>query len=284
MSSKFTLLFFLFILSQTTIGQINYPFPEDGAKWKMSYECYDPEGIEYYTKWYEIVGDSIINNHNYKTVNISDQTNYFAFFRVDNEKVYFKLDYTPDTTEYLIFDFSLIEGDTFWYPDDPVSNYIYDGFSIIETLDTIQVFDGSFRKRWKLNPPYNNICGENEYWIEGIGSAYSHPFYLLNCFECSTIFKEFWYKDSLVFENLISSDIEVQKPDFKIFPNPTADILYIENMNHPILYSIFDTNGNQLLRGKTIDDTINVQELNSGIYFLIFENEKILSYFKFVKN
>jgi hypothetical protein len=58
-----------------------------------------------------------------------------------------------------------------------------------------------------------------------------------------------------------------------IYPNPTNDILYIDDKNHSVtLVKLYDHQGKLLL--ATSEKTISTQKLSPGIYTLIIINEK----------
>lgn len=78
-------------------------------------------------------------------------------------------------------------------------------------------------------------------------------------------------------ENLVST---------YIFPNPTKNILNIQlnNKLENSTYEIMDINGKKILNGILINNfsTINIENLNSGIYFLKIHNNLDSKFLKFV--
>ena len=58
--------------------------------------------------------------------------------------------------------------------------------------------------------------------------------------------------------------------DFILFPNPVkGDIVNIKlRMNTDITYRVLNINGRQVMSGKLSQNTINVSDLQSGLYFL----------------
>ncbi len=70
---------------------------------------------------------------------------------------------------------------------------------------------------------------------------------------------------------------EIVKNDFKIYPNPAKNEIFIEKSNDsfPTEITIFDTNGKLLLKQKTEDllkNTINTGVLQQGIYLISIKN------------
>ncbi len=70
---------------------------------------------------------------------------------------------------------------------------------------------------------------------------------------------------------------EVVKNDFKIYPNPAKNEIYIEKStdSYPTEITIFDTNGKLLVKQKTEDlfkNTINTGLLQNGIYLISIKN------------
>ena len=71
-------------------------------------------------------------------------------------------------------------------------------------------------------------------------------------------------------------------PKLLIYPNPTKDILNIENLNvENKKYSVFDLNGRLVTKGIIENLKINVSELSKGIYIIkIAENLKEIKFKK----
>ncbi|MBC7886405.1 MAG: PQQ-dependent sugar dehydrogenase [Ferruginibacter sp.] len=73
----------------------------------------------------------------------------------------------------------------------------------------------------------------------------------------------------------------VNRLDFKIYPNPVAEILTVEsrrNTAKPLYYQLYDAAGRRLLQGRSTKDKfeVNVKQLQRGIYILkIFNGNEI---------
>ncbi|MBA3987411.1 MAG: T9SS type A sorting domain-containing protein [Flavobacteriales bacterium] len=75
---------------------------------------------------------------------------------------------------------------------------------------------------------------------------------------------------------------------FTLYPNPVKEVLYVNNiLKQEVMASVYDISG-KLLQSHSIEtslSTINLQELNSGLYFVVFKSktgERVSK--KFVKN
>jgi hypothetical protein len=84
-------------------------------------------------------------------------------------------------------------------------------------------------------------------------------------------------------ENLSTTSFE--KSDISIFPNPTASIITIQNntLNQPKNYELFSISGKLLQSSSLENNTISLENCQSGLYFLkigfdngLFETHKII--------
>lgn len=82
-------------------------------------------------------------------------------------------------------------------------------------------------------------------------------------------------------------DIDSDKKDFKIYPNPTLEILTIEfeNLNDEPLVSIINTLGEIVLSEKqdVSQSSFNIKHLKSGIYYIKVETKNGWTTKKFIK-
>src|SRR5690554_1888693 len=61
--------------------------------------------------------------------------------------------------------------------------------------------------------------------------------------------------------------------EFKVYPNPVSEILYLESGTHEITkMSLYDINGKLLQTLDTSIQEIDVRNLNNGLYFLVLES------------
>lgn len=118
-------------------------------------------------------GDTIVDGNNYKILDGYHYISRTFLLREDvpNKKIYLKIATTGFNEEFLLYDFSLNQGDTF-YMQNPISPFPQDGGPFI--LDSIverPLVDGNAYKHFYFSPtPDNTISTENAIWIEGVGS------------------------------------------------------------------------------------------------------------------
>ena len=90
--------------------------------------------------------------------------------------------------------------------------------------------------------------------------------------------------DQIKIENrTITNSLQKETQNFSIFPNPSSNIITINNLPNNTQINIFNTLGTSV---KTSDDaSLNISDLDKGIYFLqIVENNKVIHTEKIIKN
>lgn len=70
-----------------------------------------------------------------------------------------------------------------------------------------------------------------------------------------------------VYQNQLSTD-EVSINDFKVYPNPATDYITISSQHNIDAVEIYNTLGQSIFRKEQDVNTINVQDIESGIYLL----------------
>jgi hypothetical protein len=129
---------------------------------------------------FKAVGDTLIDTLLYKAV-YGNNTGYYGAFREDTmaQQLYFIK--SGDTVEHLLYDFSLVQGNTInvtLYNNS--SSNMYSGTYTVDSVGTITI-DGGTRKYMELNNPMNVNVGMsgkplNLIWIESVGEIHN-PFY-----------------------------------------------------------------------------------------------------------
>jgi hypothetical protein len=85
---------------------------------------------------------------------------------------------------------------------------------------------------------------------------------------------------------------EEKNKNVLLYPNPSSDVIYLKdlngNMNSPeCSYQLFDVLGNKITDGELLFtnnfSSINIHELQTGIYFLHILNDGQLTVSKFMK-
>jgi hypothetical protein len=81
---------------------------------------------------------------------------------------------------------------------------------------------------------------------------------------------------NLDFNILANADTTTQKSDIMIYPNPTADVVHINDKNLK-LAAIYDMNGKKLMESNKAE--MNVSQLPKGVYVIriVSANNQIIS-------
>ncbi|WP_372753077.1 ubiquitin-like protein [Mariniflexile sp.] len=76
-------------------------------------------------------------------------------------------------------------------------------------------------------------------------------------------------------------DLEHQKKELNFYPNPAINHITVSGLTKDEHYSIYNMNGTKTNQGKiTNGETIDVKNLNSGLYFLKFDDGNTLKIIK----
>lgn len=114
---------------------------------------------------------------------------------------------------------------------------------------------------------FNNIDFSNYYyWVEVASDVY-----------CST--KSYFNRPNtfLEIEDYLDSEIS-------IFPNPTIDIININNVKSELNYSLLDIDNKVVCIGKTTNNTIiDLKDLKNGAYFLVIDCKNAIRSYKIIK-
>ncbi|MCD6111640.1 MAG: T9SS type A sorting domain-containing protein [Bacteroidales bacterium] len=291
-------------------AQEYFPFPQDSAVWYSVYQwpAPYPPYIYYRTYKYEAKGDTIINDFEYtklywSPVNDSDnKSGYEGAYRVDieNDKVYFIDSYY--NTESLLYDFSLVPGDTI-----TISGTDYDPFNLVCLDTTTILINGVPHKKLLVYSYLSNGTECYTNWVEGIGSLrmpIETDEFCAGFFEWMYDLTCFFYKDEQIyeweenpyFEGCIGTNVGIEKCEneksFAVIPNPVAGTSHLvcNTSNNTLFdYQIIDVNGNVLqsaLGVKPDDILIQNSHFSNGIYLLRLYSHNIKQYFsiKFIIN
>lgn len=285
MKNLFLLIVFLSFIQVQGQTSVYHPFPESDAVWSIyfSQACPPPTTEnDYYT--YVYGNDTVINNRTYHALTIPFiqtsfpvcnrvQAGYIAALRQDTalRKVYYIA--PNDSIEKVLYDFSLVVGDTFHY----------DGFWCLGTLPVVIGIDsiligGSYRKKWFFNSSYIGPI------VEGIGSLDDMFFvcepnppapvnWTLMCFSHSG---QGLYPGTGGACHIILDRNEVDKASNRIqasiYPNPfhssaTLKISNFDNLKREL--NIYDALGGLRVHQPVSSSLTEIERinLNGGIYF-----------------
>lgn len=243
-----------------------HPFPEQNAIWNFRWTLVGTE-YDFDEKFsLSLSGDTIIGNQTYHKLVTPYGGDISGAIRQDitAKKVYFIA--PSETTEHLLYDFTMQVGDT-------VKGYTQGkfGYDIVVSIDSVLV-GNSYRKRWLVNSGYNI------YFIEGIGSTYGlfqispvdntdFPDYSLLCYSENnqTLFPDSQTKCDLI--NGIESNVTNSDP-IRILQD--RGTLKIEFDNTDIVeICVMDLSGRIIARQAiTNGNTIVINHLPTGHFIL----------------
>jgi len=82
----------------------------------------------------------------------------------------------------------------------------------------------------------------------------------------------------------LTSSVEETNLDFNVFPNPSASKIQLSMDCDNCSYSIHNSESKMILQGKLGENSINVEHLESGVYFIRLKQKKLpIAVKKFVK-
>ena len=134
--------------------------------WSNMQENCQPEATYYTTFFHKFGSDTLLNGRSYKKVMIAEDESaeawFFAhqFVREANQRVYLLNEFGD---EMLLYDFSIVPGETVVIGNELVPDGIHLTFTGIDSVETAS----GWRERWKLE---KDEFSPPEYWIAGIGS------------------------------------------------------------------------------------------------------------------
>lgn len=220
--------------------------------------------------------DTLVNNLTYNQVLVTYDDdpsaaweNYGALIRQDSfGKVFFR----ENGYETLIYDFSLEIGDTFHF-----------GFEcdlIVEDIQMVGLNNGEERKKIILQDQFG-AGSDGGYWIDGIGSNFGLRSDLYCWVDYSEELLCYYSNDEQQYPRnpetcFIVGLGELSQTEYRIYPNPPRDLLFIESNNYTFRsFDIYDLSG-QLIKKGIIDQTntqVDIAEFENGFYFIQLEGK-----------
>jgi hypothetical protein len=265
----------------------NFTAFTDTAKiWSVLYSYDDGENWNQYTRTYIFSGDTVIEGVQYKKLYAATdpaalQWNVHGAMRQDGHQVFY---YNfSEESEQMIYDFSLIPGDT-------LTTVTFGPFNcavILESVDTVTLLNNEERERFVFVLENTNDCidfGFIDIWLEGIGSTKGLiPNYIqqqLICCSEEDVLLCITENDTLKYQNgfyntCYLSNVRIHGfssvPMMQVFPNPAADKLnYIHKDAEEFSYfHILNSDGKAVLSFSHPESRqIDVSGLPSGMYIL----------------
>jgi len=289
-----------FIVPVIIQGQTYKPLLVDGNKWNILYEPY-PTGWKC-AKSYAIMdsigtevlslsSDTIINGIKSRILLKSNDSipivsDTLGIIQEDtiNKRVYYWSRYYS-LFDSLLYDFNI-----------KIKDKVTNGYknNVVDTIDSINV-GTQLRKRIRLN---NGVD-----WIEGVGatdglisSTIAMPlcgtYYIrtLLCFynSDSLLYKQnsAEFKDCFYQTTYVGINTKVYQTCYVLYPNPTKDNITVSSINNShFILEIINTQDQILISRKLINqiNQIDLQSLQSGIYFARITNNKDIFIYKIIK-
>jgi hypothetical protein len=304
---KICFLILLSSLVHATYSQAYRPMLKENKTWEDFHHEFNQLPIhleKFHHEIYYLNGDSLINGLNYQKVYAHDttyigiqyattqavypnQNNGFRLMREDSllKKVWIK-EITGDTSEYLLYDFSLNIGDTM-----VSSNYNDSHQAVIDSINPYILNNGDTTRAFYLTPISFSNLDPSFFVLEGIGSPISFiwPFETvfehnakLNCVKENsvTLFNSQW-SNTPCNGIILSSNITQKKNSFTISPNPNNGENILITGKGISKIKVFNLQG-QLIRDEerpNEERVINIKNQPKGIYFVkaLFKNGNVVS-------
>ena len=210
------------------------------------------------------------NNLYAQNPNLFDNTWYFVTGELDGEIFFLP----PE--EYLIEVTFNSEEIYLCYPscDECYSNNVVinaNSFIVSETEPWIVLIG-------LCNPPQNDFIGTHNsvYFYSHVNSKNPFNYIIEPVDDYLQLTVTNVEGDFAIYNSVLLTTPEFDNSSFGFYPNPVDETLNIKNnFNQPVDVSIYNVNGKNL-KSYTINEkleTININDINSGLYFVIFKNE-----------
>jgi hypothetical protein len=279
-SKIYTSFFLLFILSQSVNAQSDFHFADSTAQWNVLINytclCYQLE-----TDVYNVTKDTMISGKSYQE--ISSQSQVFFVRRDSIGRVYNRTE--GDTSDYLIYDFSKVAGDTFSISTRETSTPM--ATVHVDSVDSVNLFV-------KRKVMYISGYYPSDIWIEGIGSIYSsfsNPAFsyqvidadlvrLLCYFQRDTLLYHDTTYSSCVIDTTRTGINNIANNSLKIFPNPVTDNFVNIQLSGtpflPLFFRLYDITGRMILQKELTGETtpVELDDISKGMYLYSISSSK----------
>ena len=270
---KITTLILLSMFTLSGFSQAYFKLIKEDKSWNVLNVVLNgigpPIDTTYFTTNYIIGEDSILNNIEYKklftfTQELPNRVLKGLIREDSTRKVWYKR--IVDENEVLLYDFSLVAGDSLKIGFDTLDYYY------VDSVTTCIINGNQRRKYWISDYDWQ------ETWIEGIGSNRG----IINSASATIVGGWSWLlcvSDSgeLIYSNpnfescyLVDGIDELEDPVFHIYPNPAKNLLNINNSRNNEIESILliNVSGKIIKRFDSRKTRLDISDINSGLYFL----------------
>lgn len=279
MKQKIVIVIFFFF-GVSALPQSYKPLLDNVNEWHFTSCFFGCLTDVYYTD-----GDTIVDGKNYKILDGYHYISRTFLLREDvaSKKVYLNVISQGFNEEFLLYDFSLIEGDIFTM-QNPISPFPHDGGPFL--LDSIvekPLVDGNEYKHFYFSPASGNTTStENAVWVEGVGSLSlinapgGHPDINkvgnLSCFFKNT---EAFYANLDSIDDCIPIVLETKKYNLeKVIASKKANtnLCVLSNTEEVKSISVFDLTGKKLEMKTNYGNsniTIDFSNYQNGMYIIL---------------
>lgn len=296
--------------------QTVFPEPKDSSLWNIGFWRFF-ENIYDFTVYPS--KDTMLCGKKWIKANFTNSTITHLFYRIDEKKVYLRMntDCTPE--DHLIYNFGLNVGDTLYVPTNLVETQGYPGrIGVRVTVDSIStiVVNGLLRKRMAVTYRHKGINlglleDRRDEWIEGMGSRI-FPFYAITCVNHGNCESSYWYvrcfqaNNAMIYKDQrspfcsprvgTSNEEQRKRLPIRLYPNPLGDeqTLHVDvnsSFNKPYNYQVIDLLGRVRADGKLegyyndhISIPLNILPIGFYQLRLLDRNGQQLALEKFVKH
>ncbi len=274
-----------FILCAKAWSQDYKPLLDDFNEWHITSCHFGCLTDVYYTD-----GDTIVDG---KTHKILDGFHYISrtfllHEEVANKKVYLTT-VSSGIEEYLLYDFSLTEGDSI-HMRNPITPFPDDaGFFILDSIRSRTLADGNDYRHYYFSPTASNtISTNNAVWVEGVGSlsiinAPSGDPDINGAGHLSCFFKE----AELFYANLDSisgceplilglKDPKQELQNVEIYSSEAACYLKnTTNVKDLVVYDLLGRKQKQMVNEDHASTlSFDISSLEAGIYIIVIYNHR----------
>jgi|SRR5690606_4953064 len=274
-------LFILFCLLLTCVYSQNYkPLLDNLNEWHFT-TCYSGCITDvYYTD-----GDTLVDGKNYKILDGFHYISRTFLLReeVNNRKIFLNIVSPGISEEYLLYDFSLNEGDIF-NMQNPITPFPRDGGPfVVDSIVIRPLADGNEYRHFYFSPaPGNTVSTETAVWIEGVGSLSlinapgGHP-NINNVGHLSCFFKnaEIFYSNLDSINGCVPHHLKMEKNNLDAVTLSKAsngDECFLNNSEYIHTVVVYDLSGKTLDRLYNSGESslrINLAHYKKGMYFIV---------------
>ncbi len=300
------------LCTKIIFAQTYIPFPNDSAEWYNKVTCQVSNCNTISQKAPDQItqkGDTVINFKTYHKLYNASNNSLHSFYREFSKRIYSKYPlggiFASDTAEFVLYDFNLNIGDTFYVkvPSSWTVVYPQSLKRVVASISNTVLTSGSHKTFNFPATTYTAGCSMNPMtWIEGVGAS-SGILYNLNYYywsicmsypgpynvklTCNLRNGGLYYVNGCTITDINNSNIK--NNEISICPNPT-------NGNFTLKLNTTDETKKQIeltnLLGEIIfkqeinnnESQININNFDNGIYFLqIFDKNKLIGTTKIIK-